>query len=235
MTPGAKLLPIFIDFQEINILEKRPISSLPSQNSGFFRAFYHKIRTLEDRFITKFGIQETKKLRQAGAFTRLCRSRSFRRLLHAEQFHLFLPGERQVGVEFRQRKRPRCSSGEDGVHDGRGQQRQPQKTPDVGHVHVQRFRQGFRRIEFTAVKELLPAIGSGNARGQRIVDLQLFVRQFRVVDPFAAVVVTDFDRNPDPGVAVLHLLNFGLHSPVPPEAAAFLRSGAPGRGGLRKA
>ena len=121
-------------------------------------------------------------------------SAGVRRLLHAEKFHLLLPGVRQVGVEFRQRKRPRRSSGEDGIHDGRRQQRQPQEAPDVGHVHVQRFRQGFRRIEFAAVKELLPAVGAGDARGQRHVDLQLLVGQFRVVDPLATVVVAEFDR-----------------------------------------
>ena len=108
------------------------------------------------------------------------------RLLHSEQFHLFLPGERQVGVEFRQGKRPRRSPFEDGLHDGRGQQRQPQEAPDVGHVHVQRFRQGFRRIEFAAVKELLPTVGAGYARGQRFIDLQLFVGEFRIEDPLAA-------------------------------------------------
>ena len=156
-------------------------------------------------------------------------------LLHAEEFQLLLPGEWQVGVEFGQRERPRRSSGEDGIHDGRRQQRQPQEAPDVGHVHVQRFRQGFRRIEFAAVKELLPAVGAGNARGQRFIDLQLFVGEFRIEDPFAAVVIAEFDRNLDPGIAVLCRFNYGLQSPVPPEAAAFPRSGYPSPGGLRRA
>ena len=146
---------------------------------------------------------------------------------HAEEFQLFLPGEWQCGVEFGQRERARRFPGHDRLHDQRSQQGQMEETPDVGHVHVQRFRQGFRRIEFAAVKELLPAVGSGDARGQRLVDLQLLVGQFRVVDPLAPAVVAEFDRNFDQGIAVLHLFNFGLHSPVPPEAAAFPRSEAP--------
>ena len=91
-------------------------------------------------------------------------------LLHAEKFHLFLPGERQVGVEFRQRKRPRRSPFEDGLHNGRSQQRQPQKAPDVGHVHAQGSRQCFRGIEHAVVRQFLPAAGTGDAGDQLFVD-----------------------------------------------------------------
>ena len=80
-----------------------------------FQAVYHKIRTFLERFITKFGVfysvlsqnSEPRRQKNSGKAVLLHGAAGVGLLLHAEQFHLFLPGERQVGVEFRQRKRPR--------------------------------------------------------------------------------------------------------------------------------
>ena len=85
---------------------------------------------------------------------------------HAEEFQLLLPDPWQGGVEFGQRERARRFPVHDRLHNRRSQQGQPEKTPDVGHVHAQGRRQRFRRIELAVVQQFLPAVGSGDARGQ---------------------------------------------------------------------
>ena len=123
-------------------------------------------------------------------------------LQYSEKFHLLFPRIGQGGVEFGQGKRPWSFSRKDGIHDWRSEQGKAQKTPDVGCMNAQCFSQGLGGIVLALVQQFLPAVGSGDASCERLIDFQVFIRHFRKEYPLAAVIITEFNGYPDAGVAV---------------------------------
>ena len=156
-------------------------------------------------------------------------------LQYTEKFHLLFPRVWQGGVEFGQGKCPWGFPGKDGIHYWRCEQGKAQKTANVGCVNAQCFSQGFRGIVFALVQQLLPAVGSGDAGGERLIDFQVFIRHFRKEYPLAAVIITELNRYPDAGVAVFQGFNRGLHNQVPPISVQLRLCGCQGQGDLRKA
>ena len=73
--------------------------------------------------------------------------RGWKWLCHAEKFHLLLPRIWQCGVQFSQRKCPRCFPCKNCIHDWRNWQCQPLKAPHIGCVNTWRFCECLRRFD----------------------------------------------------------------------------------------